>query len=208
MTIRRVSYPSQCRHQVTGKKVSCSLVGTSVITTVKQEMLVTIKFGGFEISQFGRDLIWWLILAIFINSPISSSESSLIIYYFTALIAYWMNTVFWDWVLWLELDHRACDLMTWSIRPKNEFPKHCTSSITELYTSIKLSTSLNNIRFMCVFFIPKIDRHSVHLHARVVILKLHPDICVTSQINAWHQQSCNKRFIRNDCIPWWSMTIL
>ena len=54
-------------------------------------------------------------------------------------------------------------------------PKHCTSSITELlYISIQLSISLNNIRSMLVF-IPKhrIDRHrhSVHLHARVVILK-------------------------------------
>ena len=54
-----------------------------------------------------------------------------------------------------------------------------------------------------ILFIPKhqIDRHSVHLHARVVILKLQSDftnLCVTSAIV--QRQACNKR-LRNDCIP-------
>ena len=93
------------------------------------------------------------------------------------------------------------------------------SSITELlYTSTKLSISLNNIRFMLLLFMPKhwIDRHSVHLHARVVILKLPSGVWlmtnyaegVTAISNrAINEQACNKRCIRNDCIPWWSMAI-
>ena len=110
----------------------------------------------------------------------------------------------------------------WSIRPKNEVPKHCTSSITKLlYTSIKLSISLNNIRFMYSCIIDnyhQIDRHSVHLHARIVILKSKSGHC--------DQQSCNKRVCNKhacnkwlygtiashdevwQCIPWLSMTIL
>ena len=70
------------------------------------------------------------------------------------------------------------------------------SSITELvYTSIKLSISLNNIRFM-FFVLPKhrIDRHSVNLHARVVIFKLQSDHCVQQSCNkrACNKQACNK----------------
>ena len=80
---------------------------------------------------------------------------------------------------------------------------------------MKLTISLHNIRFMFFFFIPKhlIDRHSVNLHARVVILKLqsglwltqagymrHKSVCDVSN-RAINEQACNKRFMRNDCIP-------
>ena len=32
------------------------------------------------------------------------------------IIGYWTNTVFWDWVIWSEFDHRACKV----INPTNE----------------------------------------------------------------------------------------
>ena len=48
-----------------------------------------------------------------------------------------------------------------------------------------------------MFFIPKyrIDRHSVHLHTRVVILKLQSGHCDQQSCNeqACNKQACNKR---------------
>ena len=108
------------------------------------------------------------------------------------------------WVLWSEFDHRACEV----INPtKERGPKHCMSSITELlYTSIKFSISVN--KSFCVAFLIIIKglstnsflniRHSVHLHARVVILKLQSGLY---WIYAWrHNHAINERAINRRAI--------
>ena len=61
------------------------------------------------------------------------------------IIGYWTNTVFWDRVLWLEFDHRACEVNN---STKERGPKSTSSITVLLYTSIKLLISLNNIRFI------------------------------------------------------------
>ena len=102
-----------------------------------------------------------------------------------AACVYFPKYSVWDRVLRSEFYHRACEVINpTKDRDTKTLDEFNNRIIIYLYNIINF---IKKHKIYVVFFIPKhqIDRHSVHLHARVVILKLQSDVtnlCVTSAI--------------------------